>query len=179
MLWDTEFAVWGMAGPDEAMPASDDGQGQAGVESSQVVGVAGDDTGAGSAGADDDVGVCDVAGAAGAEQAPDARRVHPVEWDHVGPWLTQQPGEPSLPPRIADRLGERAGRDGDAAAGLLGSCEQDDHSTVGPVQLNQGAGVERHPVAHAAVPAGPVRPRTSSAQRCSSLVIAPPVSVSA
>lgn len=70
-------------------------------------GVAGDDAGARAAGADDDVRVGDVAGATGGEQAADVGRVHPTEGRDLGSGLSQQSGEPGLPCRVPDRLGER------------------------------------------------------------------------
>lgn len=56
-----------------------------------------------------------------------------------------------------------AGRDDDGCAGLVGLGEQHDHSAVGPVQSDQGSGVQRLAWAHAAVPAEPDPPSTWSA----------------
>lgn len=89
---------------DRAVRSSYNDECQFGVEPAQVVGIAGDDAAPGSASADDDVRVGDLAGAAGGEQSSDVGGVHPVEGRDVGAGLPQEPGQPGLPCRVANRL---------------------------------------------------------------------------
>lgn len=72
---------------------SDRDEFEVGIETVQILRIAGDDPLATTSGADHDMSVGDICGTAGGEQSPDVGGVDPIQGDDVGLGLTDQPGE--------------------------------------------------------------------------------------
>jgi hypothetical protein len=151
--------------------------GKSRIEEPQVLRVGGKDLLAGSAGADDDVGVRDVGRTARSQKSSDVRGIDPVKRYDVGGRLAEEPPEARLALRPPDGLGKSTRRDRDASRGLASPCEEHQDSAVVAVNGNQRPGVQRDTRHYAAGLLALRRPpRTSSAQRRSSRDSPPPVS---
>ncbi len=128
----------------------------------------------GTACADHHMGIDDVGCLARCQQPADVRRIHPVEVRNVSRRLTNQAGQPDLPLRPPDSVGQRGRRNRDAGTGFPRAGKQDHYAAVIPVQRDQAARIEGH-TGHQATDL-PAIPSTSSAQARSLSDSAPPVS---
>src|SRR5882724_10490444 len=118
-------------------PRSDRHDFEIGVETTEVVGVGRDDSLTAASGADDDVGIGNVGGAATGQQASDVGRVDTIEGHDIGRGLTDQARQPSLPFGTTYRLGQNARRDGHPNLRLGGPGQQNDHPPVVTVQSDE------------------------------------------
>jgi hypothetical protein len=83
---------------------------------------------AGAACADHHMSIDDVGCPARRQQPADVRRIHPVEVHNVSRRLTNQAGQPDLPLRPPDRLGQRGRRNRDAGTRFPRAGQQDHYA---------------------------------------------------
>lgn len=77
------------------------------VEGAEIVGIGRDDVLFAAARTDHHMGINDVRRSARCEEPADVGRIHPVQVDHVGRGLADQPYEPDLPVRPPHSLRQR------------------------------------------------------------------------